>query len=249
MDNFDVVAIVKKQLAADYNCKESDFDYGKLVVTEQKEESNRAMKAVCFGGAAIFCVKPSMVSDFRRIFEGKNPDWIFESKSLIMLSEILYLHGHNVDNIYGYYIPDVTLPKTEAKYDIEIIESGFEKYKNEPAAKDVFDLESHGPIAFVLAAKKNGKVIGMAAAFEESPSLWQLSIGILPEERFGTAAENILALAKDAVIERGKIPYYGGAFSGNISANTGSAAGFYPCWSQIQSRPRDDEFLAMHGTR
>ena len=249
MDNFDVSKIIKKYLTEEYNCKESDFDFGNIVVTELKEEGKRAMKAVFFGGAAVFSVKPSMVSDFRRIFEGKNPDWIFEANSLIMLSEILYLHGHNVDNIYGYYVPDFSLPKTEAKYDVEIIESGFDRFKNEPLAKEVFDLESHGPIAFILSAKKNGKIIGLAAAYKESDMLWKLSIAIAPEERFGFAAENVLALAKDAVIERGKIPYYGGVFSGNISTNTGSSAGFFPVWSQIDSRPRDDEFLAMHGTR
>lgn len=249
MNRPDVIDCVKKQLISDYNCTEKDLESYKLVVTELKNGGERAMKAVCFGGSAVFSVKPSMVPDFKRIFEGKDPNWVFESKSLIMLSEILYLHGHNVDNIYEYYVPDTSLPKTEAKYDVEIIESGFDRFKNEPAAKDVFDLESHGPITLVLAARKNGKIIGMAAAFEESPLLWRVSIGIVPEERFGFAAENVLALIKDAVIEKGKVPYYGGPSSRNISPNTGSAAGFFPCWTQIQSRPRDDEFLNLHGTR
>ena len=244
-----MISIVKKYLAKNYCCTEKDFDSDKLVVTEHPDDSGAAMRAVCFGGAAIFSVKPGMISDFRRIFEGQNPDWIFESKSLIMLSEILYLHGHNVDNIYQYYVPDPTAPKTEPKYQTEIIESGFEKYKSEPLAKEVFDLEAHGPIAFAICAKKDGKTVAMAAAFKESDDLWKISIAVAPEERFGFAAENILALAKDAALERGKIPYYGGVFSRNISPSTGSAAGFFPCWTQIHSRPRDDEFLNLHGTR
>ena len=245
----DMISIVKKHLAESYNCAEKDFDSDKLVVTEHPEDSGAAMRAVCFGGAAIFSVKPGMIPDFKRIFEGQKPDWIFESKNLIMLSEILYLHGHNVDNIYQYYIPDPSLPKTAPKYETEIIESGFEKYKGEELAKEVFDLESHGPIAFAITGKKNGKIVAMAAAFKESSELWKISIAVAPEERFSFGAENILALAKDAVLERGKIPYYGGAFSRNISPNTGSSAGFSPCWTQIHSRPRDDEFLNLHGTR
>ena len=249
MNQFDMIATVKKQLAKNYFCSEKDFDYGKLIVTEHPDDSGAAMRAVCFGGGAVFSVKPSMVSDFKRIFAGKEPDWVFETNSLIMLAEILYLHGHNVDNIYEYYIPDPSLPKTAAKFDVELIESGFDRFKGEELAKEVFDLEAHGPIAFVIRGKKNGKTVAMAAAFKESDELWRICIGVAPEERFCGTAENILALAKDAVLERGKIPYYGGAFSRNISPSVGSAAGFFPCWSQIHSRPRDDEFLKLHEMR
>ena len=157
MDNYDVVKIVKKHLSKEFNCTENDFDSYKIVVTELKESGNKAMKAACFGGSAIFSVLPKMVPDFKRIFEGKNPDWIFETNSLIMLAEILYLHGHTIDDMYQYSVPDFNLPKTEAKYDIEVIESGFDKFKSEPLAAEVFDLESHGPIVLMLRAKKNGK--------------------------------------------------------------------------------------------
>ncbi|MBQ4547026.1 MAG: hypothetical protein IJA17_07705 [Oscillospiraceae bacterium] len=248
MDNYDVAGIVKKHLAAEFNCAEKDFDSYKLVVTELKESGNCAMKAACYGGSAVFSVLPKMIPDFRRIFEGKDPDWIFETKTLIMLSEILYLHGHTIDDMYQYSIPDFNLPKTESKYDIEIAKSGFDRFSSEPLAKEVFDLESHGPVSLLLTAKKNGKVIGMAAAFDEGDFLWQLNLAVAPEERFGFAAENILACMKDAVIDCGKIPFFGGA-SCKISPNTGANAGFYPCWTRIVSRPRNDEFLNLHGTR
>ncbi|MBQ4118011.1 MAG: hypothetical protein IJM98_09920 [Oscillospiraceae bacterium] len=248
MENFDVISIVKTQLAKKFNCSEKDFDCGKLVVTEHPEDTGAAMRAVCFGGSAVFCVKPSMVSDFKRIFEGKDPDWIFETNSLIMLSEILYLHGHNVDNIYEYYVPNPAFSKTEPKFETEIIKSGFDRFKGEPLAAEVFDLQSHGPISIMAAAKKNGKIIGMAAAFAENDFMWQISLAVAPEERFGFAGENLLAVIKDAVLAEGKIPFYGGR-ENRISPSTGSAAGFFPCWSQILSRPRDDEFLNLHGTR
>ncbi|MBQ6877473.1 MAG: hypothetical protein IJO22_03610 [Oscillospiraceae bacterium] len=248
MDNYEVAKIVKKHLAKDFNCTENDFDSYKIVVTELKESGNKAMKAACFGGSAIFSVLPKMVPDFKRIFEGKDPDWIFETNSLIMLAEILYLHGHTIDDMYQYSVPDFSLPKTEAKYDIEILDSGFDRFKSEPLAAEVFDLESHGPIALMLRAKKNGKTIAIAGAYSESDFLWQINLAVAPEERFGFAGENVLALIKDAVIEKGKIPYFGGPFC-KISPNTASSAGFFPFWTQIVSRPREDEFLNLHGTR
>ena len=45
----------------------------------------------------------------------------------------------------------------------------------------------------------------------------------------------------------------GGVFSSGASTlcpgKVGSSAGFFPCWSQIHSRPRDDEFLKLHEMR
>ena len=248
MDRYEVIELVKKQLSKNFNCTTKDFESYKLVVTELKNGGNKAMKAACFGGSAVFSVEPNMVSDFKRIFEGKDPDWIFETNSLIMLSEILYLHGHNVDNIHEYFIPDVSLPKTEPKFDLEIIDSGFDKFKSEPLAAEVFDLESHGPIVLMLRAKKNGKTIAVAGAYDEGDSLWQINLAVAEEERFGFAMENVLAVTKDTVIEKGKIPYFGGP-SCKISPNTASSAGFFPYWTQIVSRPREDEFLNLHGTR
>jgi hypothetical protein len=227
MDNYEVSKIVKKHLSKEFSCTESDFDSYKIVVTELKESGNKAMKAACFGGSAIFSVLPKMVPDFKRIFEGKNPDWIFETNSLIMLAEILYLHGHTIDDMYQYSVPDFNLPKTEAKYDIEIIENGFDSFKSEPLAKEVFDLESHGPIVLMLRAKKNGKTIAVAGAYDEGDSLWQINLAVAEEERFGFAGENVLAVIKDAIIGKGKIPYFGGPFC-KISPNTANSADISP---------------------
>ncbi len=248
MDRTDVINAVKKQLAADFNCNEKDFDSYKIVITESENSKKAAMQAACFGGSAVFSVEPGMVSDFKRILEGKDPDRIFDTNSLIMLTEILYLHGHNMDNIYEYFVPDVTLPKTDKKYDYEIVHSDFERFFSEPLVKEALSADEHGALSLEIIVRKNGKIIGAVAAFEKSDSLLKLSLAVSPEEKFGFAPENILSVAKDIVLESGKIPFYGGK-SNKISPSTGANAGFFPCWTQIVSRPRDDEFLNLHGTR
>lgn len=248
MDRYEVISKVKKQLALDFNCSERDFDSYKIVITELKENSNRAMQAACFGGSAVFSVKPSMASDFKRILEGKDPDWIFDSNSLIMLTEILYLHGHNLDNIYEYSVADVDMPKTEAKFDFETVRSDFERYSCEPVVKEALEPFDKKSPAIEIIARKDGKIIGAVAAFEKGSDLMEVSLAVAPEEKFGFAPENILAVAKDIIIDLGKIPYFGGA-SSKISHSTGTNAGFFPFWTQIVSRPRDDEFLSLHGTR
>ncbi|MBQ7875435.1 MAG: GNAT family N-acetyltransferase [Oscillospiraceae bacterium] len=257
MNKIDVIATVKKQLAIDYNCKESDFDYGNLVVTEfaQNEgrnmcaDNDRAMRAVCFGGAAVFSAKPKLAADLRRIFEGKDPEWIFEANSLIMISEILYLHGHTIDDMHQYYVPDPSLPETEPAYETEWVESGFERFKNDPLAKEALSCDPNTPNMVAVIAKENGRPIAMAGASADSPLLWQIGISVAPEARGKGVAANLVAVLKDRVLKMGKVPYYGSAVSHTLSLSAGVAAGFFPCWTQILSKARTDEFLGMHGTR
>ncbi len=257
MDKYEILALVKKQLAIDFNCAESDFNYGKLTVTKMAKNPGRnmyfggdtAMRACCFGGAAVFSVTPDLTDDLKRIFEGKSPEWIFQPRSLIKLSEILYLHGHNIDDMHQYYIPDPTLPKTAPKFEVEWIESGFERFKNDPVAKEALGFEEDAPDVLAVVAKENGKIIGMAGASEDSPLLWQIGVGVLPEARGKGVAANIVALLKDEILARGKVPYYGSAVSHTVSLSTGVAAGFFPCWTQIVSKPRTDEFVGFHERR
>lgn len=257
MDKSDMIKIVKKQLAIDFNCKESDFDSGEVVVTEiaknegriMYEDREQGMYACCFGGSAVFSVLPEMVGGIRKLLEGKSPEWIFQPKTLVMLTEQLYLHGYNIDDMHQYYVPDPSLPKTEPLFGVEWIERDFEKYKGAPGANEALGFDKNAPDVLAVAAKENGKIIGMAGASADSPLLWQIGIGVAPEYRGMGVAANLVALLKDAVLERGKVPYYGSAVSHTLSLSTGVAAGFFPCWTRITSKQRNDEFVGIHENR
>ena len=254
MDKSDMIKIVKKQLAIDLNCKESDFDSGEIVVTEiaknegriMYEDHEQGMYACCFGGSAVFSVMPELVEKIRSILGGKSPEWIFQPNTLVQLSEQLYLHGYNINDMHQYYVPDPSLPKTEPLFDVEWIESDFEKYRDEPCAKEALGFDKDAPDVLAVAAKENGKIIGMAGASADSPLLWQIGITVAPEYRGKGVAANLVALLKDAVLERGKVPYYGSAVSHTLSLSTGVAAGFFPCWTRISTRAIDDEFVGLH---
>lgn len=86
-----------------------------------------------------------------------------------------------------------------------------------------------------VCAFKNGKIIGMAGASNDSERFWQIGIDVLPEFRgMGIAAELVSALTQ-AVFMHGAIPYYG-TWSGNIaSQNTAKRAGYYPVWTEMNS--------------
>lgn len=255
MNKSDVISTVRKQLAIDLNCSESDFDKGCITITEAKQnpgrlmyrDGERAMNACCFGGSAVFSVKEEMVADFKRVLEGQAPEWIFKPMNIVRFNELLYLHGYNLGNMLQYFAPDPTLPKTEPCCEVEWIDpSDFEKFRNDALAKEALGFDENAPDMLCVAAKENGKIIGMAGASADSNLMWQIGVGVSPEHRGKGIAANLVSLLKDAVLEKGIIPYYGTAVSHTLSLSTGVSAGFFPAWTRIISTDRTDEFLHMH---
>lgn len=245
MTKYDVIATVRKQLAIDLNCKESDFEAGKIVVTEKAantgaityEEGDRAMAACCFGGAAVFCVDSAMVGHFKQLLDGQAPEWIFSPNTLIRFNELLYLEGQNVGDMIQYYVPDPSLPKTSPIGEVRWIE-------NDEAKK--YLPEVTGTEITAVAAVRDGKIVGIAAAGTKSPLMAEIAITVDEKYRGQGIAANLVALLKDRMLEKGIIPFYGTAASHTISLSVGVDAGFFPCWTRLYSRPRDDEFLHIH---
>ena len=239
MDKYDVVKTVGKQLAIDMNCSESDFHSCEIIVTEAAKnpgrnmfgDCDRMLSGCCFGGSAVFSVN-------------HDPSWIFEQKTLVALEEKLYLSGHNISDMYQYYVPDPELPKTEEKFDIQWIEQDeLKKYVDLSVAQDALGFDEGAPDILAVAAKDKGRIVGMAAASLDSPLFWQIGAQVLPEYREQGIATNLVGLLKDETLRRGAVPYFGSFSSHSVSQSVGYAAGFFPCWSKIVSSPRTDEFL------
>lgn len=245
MTKNEVIERVRKQLAIDLCCSEKDFEPGKIVVTAKKpssgaityEEGDRAMAACCFGGAAVFCVDENMVGHFKQLLDGREPEWIFDPQTLIRFNELLYLEGQNVGNMIQYYVPDPSRPKTEPIGEIRWIDRDeIKKYLPEMNGSDMI----------AVAAIRDGKIAGIAGASAKSPLMWEIAINVQPEYRNQGIAANLVALIKDRLLDMDVVPYYGTAASHTISLSVGVDAGFFPCWTRLYSRPRDDEFLHIH---
>lgn len=80
----------------------------------------------------------------------------------------------------------------------------------------------------------------MAGASEDSKTLYQIGIDVLPEYRGKGIGTNLVALLKQELLKRGKIPFYGTAVSHIISKNTAINAGFFPAWAEVYSRKLED---------
>ncbi len=219
---------VRKQLAIDLNCSVDDFDREGFVFCEARENPGRRpfprgerhFEMVTIGAAVIVSATTDILPYLREQLDSKSRDEAFNMP---------FVHG-----TAHYFLPDNPQPlPILGGFEINIIEQpGIEKlyqYKGFEYALG-YDVNHPRPDVLAAVAIADGKVVGIAGASADCEQLWQTGINILPEyRRFGLAAAltNQLAIA---ILERGKIPYYGTSSSNVASQRTAHRAGFSPAW-------------------
>ena len=97
--------------------------------------------------------------------------------------------------------------------------------------------ETARPTMVAAVAEKNGQVVGVCGASADSPSMWQLGIDVAPDHQGQGIAAALTSAAAQAVLEAGKLPYYGTTNSNVPSMRAALAAGFKPTWVEVLSRP------------
>lgn len=74
------------------------------------------------------------------------------------------------------------------------------------------------------------EVVGVAAASTDSDALWQIGVDVHPAHRNRGVATALTSKAARAVLDAGKVPYYGTSINNIASRRAAHSAGFYPFW-------------------
>ena len=77
------------------------------------------------------------------------------------------------------------------------------------------------------------RILGMAGASCDSDTMWQIGINVEDIERGNGIGTMLVALLKNEVLKRGKLPYYGTAMSHVASQRVALSAGFVPAWVEL----------------
>jgi predicted GNAT family acetyltransferase len=88
----------------------------------------------------------------------------------------------------------------------------------------------------ILAAKLNGKTVGMAASAADSDLMWQIGVDTLPGYQNRGIAKATVSAATEMVLEKGILPYYSTRVVNIASQRTALALGYRPAWVEIYSR-------------
>ncbi|HAK42243.1 MAG TPA: GNAT family N-acetyltransferase [Clostridium sp.] len=246
----EILSIAKKQLALDYNCQPLDFEKEGNTITENKLLNGRRiyggddeffLKIISIGGKAIIYADEKITPWLKENILKQNAEWLFDYRKLRAIDNKLREFGHEIDEMPHFYLPNpVTCdvkPITTIKW--------FEKqeilqFRVDSRFEQAFVFDDNCPDVLGVAAFDGDIIMGMAGTSEDSKTLYQIGIDVLPEYRGKGIGTNLVALLKQEMLKRGKIPFYGTSVSHIISKNIAINAGFFPAWAEVYSRKLKD---------
>ncbi len=241
----DILEIAKSQLALDYNCQISDFEKKENTMVENKlitgrriyESDGCLFKLLCFGGRAIISTSKEMIPWCEKELIKGDAAWLFEYPKLRAIDKKLQELGHEIADIHHYYLPNGNVTDIKPITDIKWYDhKEIFQFKDDERFQEAFAFDKNHPDMHAVAALEEGNIIGMAGASADGKTIWQIGIDVLPKYRGRGIGTNLVALLKNELLSRGKVPFYSTVESHIYSQNIAINAGFFPAWIELYSK-------------
>lgn len=244
----EIMQIAKAQLALDYNCQISDFEKEKnTIVVNSLADGRRIydsdgcfLKILCFSGKAIFSASPEIISWCEEKMLNRDGAWLFQYPKLRVIDKKLEEFGHEIADVHHYYLPRTDMPALEPVCSVKWYEQEeILQFENDQRFNEALAFDEKRPDILAVAAFDGDNIMGMAGASEDSKTMWQIGIDVLPQYRGRGIGTKLVMLLKDEVLKRGKVPFYGTAESHFHSQNIAINAGFFPVWAELYSKTKE----------
>lgn len=258
MTNKEVFEIAKKQSALDYSFNRELIDKeGYTIVPSIKppaEARNYLSEALSFNflyyGTGLVCVADEKFESFAKGFIEKNKESLFRVFDAPQISEVakkLHQEGYVIAHIADFYLPDVNF-KAKINEDIRIeILFGDEilplyDIKGLDMALSYSRTDNRRDEIAVV-GYIDDQLAGVAACSNDSETMWQIGIDVIPEFRFRGVASTLTYLLSKEILSLGKVPFYGTAYSNIASKNTARKAGFRSAWVELTAKKEEEAFI------
>jgi predicted GNAT family acetyltransferase len=142
--------------------------------------------------------------------------------------------------IAEYYLPDVNQRRdVDPDFDIKILIEDEITYLYEDDRFHMalgYDTESQRRDMIAAVGYSNGEIIGVAGASNDSESMWQIGIDVIPSYRGKGVASVLTKVITDEIIKKGIVPFYGTAWSNIASKNTAISSGYKAAWVELAAK-------------
>ena len=242
--------VVKKILAADYACAESDFD--KVGVTfhlcKEIEGARRFplpekfLAAVTMGKGVVVSCSTDRLQWAHNNLMNFTPEALFYAPALALMVNFV---AQDNQTIFGPELKYVcTLDTFQPYSSVEGVEFSIIDAEN---IRQLYESNrfpnalgrQHDPLRprlIACLAKCNGLIAGLAAASADCDAMWQVGIDTLSEYRNRGIGKALVSRLTRALFDIGKLPYYS-TYTTNIpSRRIASSLGYKPAWVEIYSR-------------
>ena len=217
-----ILDTVKEYIAESLNCTKKDLEKDATVFVPNDKQKDPFLEICTIGQAVVVSASPAILPKVQKLVEGKSRDEIFE---------IPFVYGQSI-----YYVPDLKLlqkkPLNE-QYQYELLQGneiqklrGIKGFENSLA----FDEEGHTPTCIVFYAMKDGEIIALAGASQESDKMWEMGVDVKAEYRSEGLASILVSNLAVAIMEQGIVPIYCASVTNVGSQAVAHRSGLIPCW-------------------
>lgn len=222
MEKSFVDSTIKEYLAEQFFCSLSVLEEDNTTFTINSLSKSPYIKIMAFNKGVIINTSESIHSKVKSALSGKSRDEIFEFP---------FIYGQTI-----HYIPDVKKIQRVAlleEYSYELLKGndiyklrGIEGFDN----SIVFDCNGNTSTRIVFLAKKEGKIVGLAGAGEETEKLWEIGVDVKAEYRKGGLGTKLVANLTLDIIEQGIVPFYSASITNLGSQMVANRSGYIPYW-------------------
>lgn len=240
-----------KQMSLDYCCTEEEAvdsenhftEYTPLEGRRRFDETEEGcfLKIASVYGKLLVTGRKDIVGVLQEKFRSFSGAWFMEAGILASLNALLGQYGRQIEQVHPFYLAE---QKTDVKTDgYQIV--WYEREEIKQFAGDVrfteaFAFKEAAPDVLGVAAMRDGKLLGMAGASADSPYLWQIGVNTIKGFEARGIGTMLTARLKNALLDRGVLPYYGTAVSHIASQRVAIKAGFLPLWTELLTSKKEN---------
>ena len=142
--------------------------------------------------------------------------------------------GCHIGQAHPFYISTEKTEVDTKGYEIKrYVGEELEQFRGDDRFGEAFIFDDMPKDEIGIGAYKDGKILGMVGATSDSDRMGQIGFNVMPDAEGLGIGSMLVAIIKNEILSRGKLPLYGTSMSHIASQRVALAAGFVPAWAEL----------------
>ena len=237
---------VKKILAADFACKESDFDNEGVFIHQAKELPGRRripfqakpFSVVTMGRGVVVSCNVERLGWCDANLSRLTRNELFAAPAIKMMDKFVKKDGQQMagPDLKHICTKDIFKPyKPEKDIEITVISDPgqIEKHNEDRFPNSLTN--PNNPILVIALAKYRGEIAGKAGAEANTDTLWQIGVDTLEPYRQKGIGKAVVSALTEYILDQRNIPFYSALESNTASRQLAASLGYKTAWIELKA--------------